>query len=890
MSTDHDSCSRSSSGMHWFSSLFITLCLFFIPIKQADAATVPVGFQDQQVATGITSPTALTTLPDGRVLVVQQNGVIRIVKGDVMLGTSFWTVPNVDATNERGCLGVVADPDFATNRWVYIYCSIINGTGTNNRIIRVTEANDRMVLGSEQIIFSLPNIPSGVKWHQGGAMKFGPDGKLYFATGNNEDNPVAPPSNAQLLSNPFGKMHRINKDGTIPTDNPYASRTDSGRSIWNRGFRNNFAFDIQPGTGRMMIGDVGQSSREEIDDGVRDGNYGWPYFEGTIQRVAPPAGFNHRAPFFEWDHTGACAVTGVAFYNPPTAQFPASYVGKLLFQDFCQGTIRLIDPASTAANRGLTSFVSGISFPTNMSVAQNGSLYYLARNQQTGAPNPGGGSLHKITFTGSQAPRCSLLPESVTVSIGGSNTFRAGADGATSLQWQRADSATPTSFTNITGATTATYTLSNAQLSDNGDRFRMLATNSFGSTPCGPATLTVTSNRFPSATITAPADGAMFNSGQVFAYSGTGTDPDDGTLPGTSMTWQVDFQHDTHTHPFIAPHTGTGGSFTADPGTDALEPNMWYRIFLTVTDSGGLQSFSSRDVYPDRQLSTMNPVGTPTNGWGPVERNMSNGETAAGDGRTITLDGVPYAKGWGVHAPSEMVFNIAGCSGEFISHVGVDDEVGASGSVVFQVYLDGVQAYDSGLMTGTTVRKYVRVNIAGKSQLRLVVTDGGNGVGSDHASWAGPRVTGCSATPVLSITNLNVRDTTNAADWSVRSNLQTGDQSHGDRTFTWSSVPASVAGSAWVRTANDSKTYTGNPLVSFSISAAANVYVAWDDRLARPAWLDSTWVDTGENLVVRESSTVTRALSLFRKSFAAGSVSLGPVANSSVNNYSVIVK
>lgn len=146
------------------------------------------------------------------------------------------------------------------------------------------------------------------------------------------------------------------------------------------------------------------------------------------------------------------------------------------------------------------------------------------------------------------------------------------------------------------------------------------------------------------------------------------------------------------------------------------------------------------------------------------------------------------------------------------------------------------------------------------------------------------------ATTPLNISNVNVRDTGNAGDWSARTNIQTGDQSHGDRTYTWSSVPASVAGGAWIRTANDSKTYTGNPLVSFSISATADVYVAWDDRAARQAWLDSTWIDTGENLVIRENSTTTRPFSLFRKNFLPGTVTLGPMNNGSVNNYTVIVK
>ena len=87
----------------------IALCLSACALA-ASAATVPVGFIDRQIATGFTSPTALTVLPDGRVLAMQQNGIIRIIKGDVLLGTNFWGVPNVDSTNERGCLGIVPDP------------------------------------------------------------------------------------------------------------------------------------------------------------------------------------------------------------------------------------------------------------------------------------------------------------------------------------------------------------------------------------------------------------------------------------------------------------------------------------------------------------------------------------------------------------------------------------------------------------------------------------------------------------------------------------------------------------------------------------------------------------------------------------------------------------
>jgi hypothetical protein len=695
--------------------------------------------------------------------------------------------------------------------------------------------------------------------------------------GNHEDNPQPVGSaNSQNLANPFGKIVRINADGTVPSDNPWFNTANAYKANWNIGHRNPFAFDIQPGTGRMFIGDVGQGTWEEVNDGRAGANFGWPAFEG------PETNAQYDPPFYAYNHSsGGCAITGTAFYSPVTNQFPASYVGKFLFQDFCQGNIRVLDPANAA----VTNFVTGISFPTNMVVSNDGSLYYMARNQQTGNPNPGGGTLSKITYTGSQAPRITLNPQSQTIVVGSPVTFTFAADGATSYKWQR-------NGVDIAGATSTSYTISSTVVGDSGARFRGVATNSFGSAFSSEAVLTVTTNRFPVATIVTPALNSMFTSGGTLTYSGTGTDQEDGNLPASAFTWQVDFQHDSHTHPFIPATTGaTSGSFTV-PDFEGGEANTWLRLFLTVRDSQGATHTAFRDVYPSRQLSTMTPVGTPTNGWGPIELDKSVGEQAAGDGRTITLGGIPYAKGIGVHAPSEIRYNLGGqCSGNFVSDVGVDDEVGDNGTVVFQVYLDGVLAYDSGVLRGTDARQNVNVSVAGKNELRLVVTDAGDGKGFDHADWAGARVMGCTtAPPPLTISALSAKDTANAADWSIRSNAQPNDQSHGDRTFTFVSLPSAITGAAWIRTANDSKAYASTPLVTFNINVAADVYISLDDRIARPAWVDATWTDTATDVVVRESSTTTRNFSVYRKRFNAGQVSLGAWNNTGSTLYSIFVK
>src|SRR6478752_3166241 len=129
------------------------------------------------------------------------------------------------------------------------------------------------------------------------------------------------------------------------------------------------------------------------------------------------------------------------------------------------------------------------------------------------------------------------------------------------------------------------------------------------------------------------------------------------------------------------------------------------------------------------------------NGWGPAEKDKSNGEQAAGDGGPITLNGTVFAKGIGVHAVSDIRYTMSSCT-SFTASVGVDDEIASTrGSIVFQVYLDGVVAYDSGTMTGATATKAVSVNTTGKSALRLVVAVGPGGVDYGHGDWADAKLT-----------------------------------------------------------------------------------------------------------------------------------------------------
>jgi alpha-galactosidase len=131
---------------------------------------------------------------------------------------------------------------------------------------------------------------------------------------------------------------------------------------------------------------------------------------------------------------------------------------------------------------------------------------------------------------------------------------------------------------------------------------------------------------------------------------------------------------------------------------------------------------------------------TATSGWGPIEKDRSNNTQAGGDGRTLTINGTTYAKGLGVHAVSEISYYLGRACTSFSSSVGIDDET-ANGSVVFQVFADGTKIADSGQMTGADAAKQLSGSLANAEQLRLVVTNGGDNINSDHADWAAPTIT-----------------------------------------------------------------------------------------------------------------------------------------------------
>jgi glucose/arabinose dehydrogenase len=366
---------RKNADLRSFAFIRV-LVLSFVFTSAVNAATLPPGFTETSI-NGLSNPTAMELAPDGRIFVCEQGGALRVIKNGVLLSTPFLTL-SVDPTGERGLLGIAFDPNFATNHFLYVYYTVPT-TPRHNRVSRFTANGDVAIAGSETVILELDNLSSATN-HNGGAIHFGPDGKLFVAVGENANG-----SNAQTLSNRLGKVLRINSDGTIPGDNPFFNTAaGANRSIWALGLRNPFTFAFQPGTGRLFINDVGEVTWEEINDGIAGSNYGWPTTEGVTSNPL------FRSPLFVYGHgssaTTGCAIAGGAFYNPASVQFPADFVGKYFFADLCSGWIRVFNPATGTAS----GFATNISNPVDLKVGADGSLYYLAR---------GSSAVFRVQFT-----------------------------------------------------------------------------------------------------------------------------------------------------------------------------------------------------------------------------------------------------------------------------------------------------------------------------------------------------------------------------------------------------------------------------------------------------------------------------------------------------------
>jgi putative heme-binding domain-containing protein len=326
---------------------------------------LPGSFKAEVVAAGFSGATALEVAPDGRIFVCEQTGTLRVIRDGKRLAKPFVKLP-VDATWERGLIGVTVAPDFPKTPHVFV-CYVAAKPYPHHVISRFTAHGDEVEPGSEKILLEGDDqtklggtVPAG---HQGGALHFGKDGKLYIALG---DQTAGKP--AQELKSLLGRLLRINPDGSIPDENPFFSKTyGKYRSSWVMGLRNPFTFAVQPETGRLFINDVGGNA-EEINEGIAGANYGWP----TVEH-GPTTDSHFRGPIHYYPT--AC-ISGGAF-APTDLRWPEEYRGQYFFADFNHGWVKYIDPAKPTVAKP---FATGLRRPVDLRFAPEGSLYVLLRD------------------------------------------------------------------------------------------------------------------------------------------------------------------------------------------------------------------------------------------------------------------------------------------------------------------------------------------------------------------------------------------------------------------------------------------------------------------------------------------------------------------------------
>jgi putative heme-binding domain-containing protein len=324
--------------------------------------SIPDGYRITTVATSLTGATALETLDDGRVLVCEQTGRLRVIKNGELLPEPMLEV-DVDSNWERGLIGVTVHPRFPQVPYVYV-CYVSADPYPHHRVSRFRVEGDTAVAGSEEILLRGDdqtklggNVPAG---HQGGAIHFGPDGTLYVGIG--EQTAKTP---AQELDTFQGKILRIEEDGSIPPDNPFLDQTQGKyQAIWAIGCRNPFTFAFGP-DGSMLINDVG-GSFEEINPGVKGANYGWPKLDH---------GFNDRKGFVGPVHVYPQASISGGDFAPMSLGEP--FAGRYFFADFVHGWIKALDRND---GKQADEFASGLRRPVDLRFAADGSLYVLLRN------------------------------------------------------------------------------------------------------------------------------------------------------------------------------------------------------------------------------------------------------------------------------------------------------------------------------------------------------------------------------------------------------------------------------------------------------------------------------------------------------------------------------
>lgn len=647
-------------------SLLLSATLLAMPAPMAQAATLPSGFQEQIVFSGLNQPTNLEFAPDGRGFVAEKGGVIKVF--DNLADTTPTVFADLSANThnvwDRGMLGLALAPNFPASPWVYVLyaydappgqnapywndnCNTaVGGANGGNCVVQgrlsKLQANGNVMTGTEQVLIQdwCQQFPS----HSVGDLRFGADGMLYVSGGDGASfsatdygqlgspaNPCGDPVNeggALRSQDVRTTADATQLNGTVLRLDPVTGAAAAGNSnigspdlntrrIVAQGLRNPFRFTVRPGTSEVWLGDVGWATWEDIERltnptaGVT--NFGWPCYEGAARMPSYDnanlplceslySGAGQTAPYYTYNHsavvvpgencgTGGDSISGLAFYPTSGGPYPAAYAGALFFADYSRGCIWAMKPATAGglpSTSNIEVFVGQAAGPVDVAMGPGGELYYVDL----------GGTVRRIRyFPANQPPTANIvanpttgqIPLTVNFNASGSTDPDPADAGRLTYQWD---------FTNDGSWDATTVTTSHVYSTVGTYTAKLRVTDTLGAID-DETVIIQPGNAAPTAFIDTPAATLTWKVGDSISFTGHATDPQQGTLPASALSWQLRMQHcstptSCHTH-VLQNWAGIAGSSFIAP--DHEYPS-YLELALTATDAQSLTHTVVRRLDP----------------------------------------------------------------------------------------------------------------------------------------------------------------------------------------------------------------------------------------------------------------------------------------------------
>jgi glucose/arabinose dehydrogenase len=671
----------------------------------ATAATLPNGFNDQTLVSGLTAPTAVAWTPDGRMLIAEKSGVLKVVPAGGGTATTLLDISgHVNDYWDRGLLGLAVDGDFASNHYVYllyVYDSppLHSFTGAkSSRLTRIvvndnnTVANpaspETVLVGTESVdgcgsaSNDLDCIPADGIGHMVGTVRSAPDGTLWAGSGDSAD--FSGPDTAAFRSydeHSFaGKIIHVDRDGKGLAGHPFCP-ADSNLNhvcakVYAKGFRNPFRFTLQP-DGNVIAGDVGWNSVEEIDVLRPGGNYGWPCYEAATHN-APYADFQDSngsapcpalyaleggpsavdAPIYQYPHVGSSAVLVGPTYSGDA--YPPGFQGDLFFGDYARGFIKRLKLDDHGTVDQVVGFAEDLYGFVDLEASPRGNLTFV----EFGDGSTGSGSVEEITRDDLVA-EASATPDSgpapLEVKLDSSQSTDA-TNQQLSFDWDFGDGSPHSSDPSPTHSYAA-----------GGYTARLTVTNEDGHTDTDQ--VAISSGTPPTVSIDSPDDESMYQDGVQVDLSGSGSDDQDGTLDGNSLEWHVVARHLTHTHSLGTFH-GAEASFV--PVTDH-DTDAFYEITLTATNSIGLHKSDTIELHPQTAWFGVYSYPQPN---APLTRGGQSGPAPVADWSAVGFQTVISAQESYIADGSRWVFDAWTDGGDRSHQVTVTED----GSIIVALY------------------------------------------------------------------------------------------------------------------------------------------------------------------------------------------------------------